>query len=169
MAMAMTIDVKLLNPFLEATVDCLTQMAGVRPHRKRVFVKTDPTMHGQVTGVIGISNGMTGSCAVSFPAVLANRLVGSFLGESPAKITAAMMCDGVGEIANMVAGAAKRQFVTQGIHFDISTPTVVMGGEKTAVHNPNGTMNIACEFTAFPDLEETFLLEIALKPTERGQ
>jgi chemotaxis protein CheX len=165
--MAKTIDVKLLNPFLEATVECLTQMAGVRPHRKRVFVKTDPVMHGQITGVIGLSNGLTGSCAVSFPLALAKRLVGTFLGESSVQISSEMVCDGVGEIANMVAGTAKRHFVAIGVIFNISTPTVVMGGERTAVHNPGGTMNIACEFTVFPDLDETFLLEIALKPTER--
>jgi chemotaxis protein CheX len=165
--MAKTIDVKLLNPFLAATIDCLSQMAGVTPQRKRVFVKSDPLMHGQVTGVIGLSKGMTGSCALSFPMVLAQRLVGLLLGEPSAQVTPEMVSDGVGEIANMVAGSAKRQFISSGINFDISTPTVVMGYDSTSVHNPIDTMNIACEFIVFPDSSETFLLEIALKPTER--
>jgi chemotaxis protein CheX len=165
--MAKTIDVKLLNPFVAATLECLSSMAGATPTRKRVFVKTDPLMHGEVTGMIGLSNGMTGSCALSFHMAMAKQLVGRFLGEEPVKITPEMACDGVGEIANMVAGAAKRAFVNLGQHFDISTPTVVMGGVPTAVHNPAGTLNIACEFLLFPESSETFLLEIALKPTDR--
>jgi len=165
--MAKTIDVKLLNPFVAATLECMSSMAGATPQRQRVFVKTDPLMHGEVTGMIGLSNGMTGSCALSFPMAMAKQLVGRFLGEEAHKITAEMVCDGVGETANMVAGAAKRAFVNLGMHFDISTPTVVMGGVPTAVHNPADTLNIACEFRLFPESDETFLLEIALKPTDR--
>jgi chemotaxis protein CheX len=165
--MAKTIDVKLLNPFVAATIECLSSMALATPQRKRVFVKTDPLMHGEVTGMIGLSNGLTGSCALSFPMTMAKQLVARFVGEEAQRITPEMACDGVGEIANMVAGTAKRAFIGLGLHFDISTPTVVMGGTPTAVHNPADTLNIACEFLLFPGSQETFLLEIALKPAER--
>ena len=117
--------------------------------------------------MLGLSHGMTGSCAVSFPMEMAKRLVGRFLGEQPQAVTPEMACDGVGEIANKVAGTAKRAFIGRGPHFDISTPTVLMGGVPTAVHNPPDTRNIACEFTVFSDSRETFLLKIALKPSDR--
>lgn len=159
-----TIDVQLLNPFITATLECLTQMAGMTPERKRVFVKTDPQMHGFITGIIGMSNGITGSCSVSFPADLARHIVGRFMGEDPARLTDEMVSDGIGEVANMVAGGAKRQFASTEYRFDISTPTVIMGS-PTALYNPAETVSIACEFTASPALAETFLIEIALKPT----
>jgi chemotaxis protein CheX len=161
-----TIDVQLLNPFITATLDCLTQMAGMKPQRKRVFVKNDPYMHGQISGVIGMSNGITGSCTVSFPMGLAKHIVAKFLGETEANLSDEMVSDGIGEVANMVAGGAKRIFATTGYKFDISTPTIIMG-TPTAMYNPADIMSIACEFLASPELSETFIIDIALKPTDK--
>ncbi len=81
--MPKTIDVNLLNPFISAALDCLRQMAGAKPERKRVFVKTDPTMHGDICGIIGMTNGITGSCVVSFPDALARRIVADRIEHGP--------------------------------------------------------------------------------------
>jgi chemotaxis protein CheX len=164
--MPKTIDVNLLNPFIAATLECLKQMAGVKPERKRVFVKTDPLMHGDVCGIIGMTNGITGSCVVSFPDALAKRIVARFLGEDEKTINASMIEDGIGEVANMVAGGAKRKFADTDYRFNISTPTVVHG-EPVKLFNPADTVSIACEFTADPAWSETFLIEVALKPTDK--
>ncbi len=162
--MQKTIDVQLLNPFIQAATTCLTQMAGLAPTRKRVFVKKDTTMHGDIAGVIGMTNGITGSCLVSFPMSLARNIVARFLGETPESLTADMVSDGIGEVANMVAGAAKREFVGTDYRFDISTPSVIAGGSPTHLHNPMGVISIACEFTACAEWPETFMVEVALKP-----
>jgi chemotaxis protein CheX len=162
--MRKTIDVNLLNPFLDATLNCLIQMAGLAPQRQRIYLKTNPQMHGFITGIIGLSNGLTGSCMLSFPKRLAQEIVGKLLDSDPSAIDDAMISDGIGELANMVAGSAKRQFISQHQHFDISTPTVVMG-EGACLYNPADTLSIACEYLPFSDAKETFLLEVALKPT----
>jgi chemotaxis protein CheX len=164
--MPKTIDVQLLNPFIHATVECLKQMAQVKPERRRVFVKTDPRMHGDICGIIGMTNGITGSCVVSFPKALAKRIVCRLLGESEASISDEMVNDGIGEVANMVAGGAKREFVNTQYRFDISTPTVI-AGMPVNLFNPQDTVAIVCEFTADVAWPETFLIEIALKPTEK--
>lgn len=164
--MAKTIDVQLLNPFIQATLDCLTTMAGVSPQRVRVFVKQDPQMHGDIAGIIGMSKGITGSCVVSFPHGLAAQIVARLLGDDPAKLTPEMVNDGIGEVANMVAGGAKRLFQTTPYRFDISTPTVV-AGEPVKLFNPADTVAIACEFRADPQWPDTFLIEVALKPREK--
>lgn len=164
--MPKTIDVNLLNPFIAATLDCLKQMAGVKPERKRVFVKVDPLMHGDVCGIIGMTNGITGSCVVSFPDQLAKRIVARLLGEDEATISSSMIEDGIGEVANMVAGGAKRKFADTPYRFDISIPTVIHG-EPVKLFNPADTVSIACEFLADPAWPETFLIEVALKPTNK--
>lgn len=163
--MAKTIDVNLINPFIDSTLECLQQMAGCQPQRKRVFVKKDMAMHGNISGVIGLSNGITGSCAVSFPQSLAERIVAAFLGES-IPVAEQMIHDGIGEVANMVAGGAKMRFAKAGFNFSISTPTVI-AGSPTQLWNPNEVVSIACEFSAKPEWEETFLIEIASKPTDK--
>jgi len=166
--MAKTIDVQLLNPFILATLDCLTEMAGLKPKRQRMFVKDNAMMHGNYTGIIGMTNGITGSCSVSFPTGLARLVVARFLGEDEAGLSDALVSDGIGEVANMVAGGAKRRFADTGYRFDISTPTVIIG-HPTGLHNPMGSTSIACEFLAMPDMVETFLIEIALKAEDKKE
>lgn len=165
--MAKTIDVQLLNPFILATLDCLTEMASLSPQRKRVFVKKDAQMHGDISGVIGMSKGITGSCVVSFPRRLATHVVARFMGEAEANLTDSMVSDGIGEVANMVAGGAKRRFHSTNLYFDISTPTMILGG-KTSMYNPLDITSIACEFIATPEIDETFIIEVALKPEDKA-
>lgn len=164
--MAKTVDAKLVNPFIESTLECLTQMAGMKPERKRLYLKEDDEMHGEVSGVIGLSDGITGNCLVSFPLDMAERIVAAFLGETP-PIATAMVHDGIGEVANMVAGGAKRRFSELGFRFSISTPTVVAGKRPTKLFNPPHSVSIAIEFTPHPDWPGTFLIEIATKPDEK--
>lgn len=161
--MAKTIDVNLINPFIDSTLECLREMAGCQPQRLKVFVKKENTMHGDISGVIGLANGITGSCVVSFPHALAERIVSSFLGEEP-PLDPALIQDGIGEVANMVAGGAKMRFSKGNFSFSISTPTVVLGA-GTELWNPQEVIAIACEFTARPEWEETFLIEVATKPS----
>lgn len=163
--MAKTIDVNLINPFIESTLECLEQMAGCKPVRKRIFIKKDHLMYGAISGVIGLSNGITGSCSVSFPIALAERIVAAFLGED-LPIAEQMIHDGIGEVANMVAGGAKMRFSKAGFNFSISTPTVI-AGSPTELWNPAEIVSVACEFSARPDWEELFLIEIASKPTDK--
>jgi chemotaxis protein CheX len=122
-------------------------------------------MHGDVSGVIGLSKFITGNCLVSFPEDMAHRIVSAFLMEEP-PVAIDMLHDGIGEVANMVAGGAKRRLADRGFAFSISTPTVV-AGRPTDIYNPAETVSIACEFSAHPDWPGTFLIEVATKPTEK--
>ncbi len=165
--MAMTIDVNVFNPFIAATLDCLKEMVQVKPERKRLFVKTDPRMHGDICGIMDMTNGMTGSCVVGFPDALAKLIVARFLGADPTTIADTLVQDGIGEVTNIVAGGAKRKFADSGYRFTISTPTVIAASESVQLFNPADTVCIACEFTADPAWKETFLIEITLKPKNK--
>lgn len=165
--MAKTVDAQLLNPFLTAALECFQVMGGLAPERKRLFLKTSPIMHGDIAGVIGMTNGITGSCVVSFPEPLARKLVASMMMEDPDKITREMILDGVGEVANMVGGGAKRKLAGSGWRFDISTPTVLYG-KPIQLFNPPDTIAIAAEFSIHPDWPETFLFELATRPHEKA-
>ena len=66
-----------------------------------------------------------------------------------------------------VAGGAKRRFREANFHFDMSVPTMILG-TPTGLPNPDGITSIACEFFATPDMPETFLIEVALKPEEKS-
>lgn len=165
--MAKTVDVQLLNPFLMATLECFQVMGGFSPTRKSLFVKTSPLMHGDIASVIGMTNGVTGSCVVSFPESLARKIVATMMMDEPDKLTKDMILDGIGEVANMVGGGAKRKLAGTGWRFDISTPTVLYG-KPIQLFNPPETIAIAAEFTVCADWPETFLFELATRPVEKA-
>jgi chemotaxis protein CheX len=160
-----SLDVTIINPFINATLACLSQMAKIESKRERIFVKTNAKMHGSVTGIIGLTNGITGSVAVSFPHNLAKLIVARLLGDSPDKLSEAVIGDGIGEVANMVAGGAKRAFAETEHRFNISTPTVIMG-DQTSMFNPAPAVTIAAEFSTSISQTETFLIEIAFRPNK---
>ena len=169
--MAKTVDVQLVNPFLVATLECMTVMGGMQPERRRLFLKTSPMMHGDIAGIIGLSqagskNGITGSVVVSFPDALARRIVSRLMGEDPETLSKDLLMDGIGEVANMVGGGAKRLLAGSPYRFDISTPTV-LAGHHVNLFNPPDTVSIACEFLAHPQWTETFMIELATRPVER--
>jgi chemotaxis protein CheX len=170
--MAKTVDAQLVNPFLVASLECMTVMAGLQPERRRLFIKTSPIMHGDIAGVIGLSRpggsggGITGSVVVSFTEALARRIVARLTGGNPEDLPKDMVLDGIGEVANMVGGGAKRLLAGSAYRFDISTPTV-LAGKPISLYNPPETVSIACEFSAHPDWPDTFMIELATKPVER--
>jgi chemotaxis protein CheX len=169
--MAKTVDVQLVNPFLVATLECMTVMAGLQPERRRLFLKTTSLMHGDIAGIIGLSQagsqgGITGSVVVSFPNSLARRIVSRLMGEEAETLPKDLLMDGIGEVANMVGGGAKRLLAGTSYRFDISTPTVLVG-HAVNLYNPPDTVSIACEFLAHPQWPETFLIELATRPIER--
>ncbi len=157
------IDVKIINPFIESALDCLRQMASLDPIRSNLFLKKNSKMLGDINGIIGITNGLTGSCVVSLHRPLAARIVAALLGEDVAEDDA-LIKDGIGELANMVAGGAKRRFHQSEFRFEISTPTVVMGNGPLEMHDPTGSICVCCEFKAHPDWDDTFAVEVAISP-----
>lgn len=169
--MSKTVDVQLVNPFLVATLECMAVMAGLQPERRRLFLKTTPLMHGDIAGIIGLSQAgsqglITGSVVVSFPNSLARRIVSRLMGEDAETLPKDLLMDGIGEVANMVGGGAKRLLAGTSYRFDISTPTV-LAGHAVNLYNPPETVSIACEFLAHPQWSETFLIELATKPIDR--
>ena len=120
-------------------------------------------MHGNISGVIGLSNGITGSCAV-FSWVFGRSIVASFLGEE-IPLDDSIIHDGIGVVANMVAGGAKMRFANTGFNFSISTPPLLpvsllsYGIQRRLFPSPaNSPLD--------PDLEETFIIERQL-PRQR--
>jgi chemotaxis protein CheX len=163
-----TIDELLFKPFITAPQDCLVKMAGISPVQQRIFVKNNPEMYGYVTGIIGITKGMRGNISVSFPLELAKKIVARLLREAANEITMEMVADGIGEVANMVAGGAKRLLASTQHRFEISTPTIIIGF-PACLYNPTDILSIACEFS-LPDLgTEGFMIEVALKPSINAQ
>ncbi len=156
------VNVEFINPFIDATRNVFQTMCGIEISRKKLFLKDDYRMMGDVSGVMGLTGTANGSVVVSLSKNLACTVVGKMLGEDPASELTDDVCDGIGEIINMIAGQAKAMLVKTKYHFTISIPSVVSGNNHEISHK-KGTPNIVVLFEA---LDQPFSLQVCLSPTD---
>jgi len=117
------IDAKIVNPFVTAVRDVFQKMVGVEATIQKPYLKMEAKTTHSICGIIGFSGNITGSVVLSFSNSAAMKLVESFAGMK-LEIGTPDFADAVGELANMVAGTAKRNL---GGLASISVPSVVIG------------------------------------------
>ncbi|MGA2331163.1 MAG: chemotaxis protein CheX [Syntrophales bacterium] len=126
-------DVKYINPFLEGTIEVLKTMAFVNPRPGKPYLKKNNLAKGDVSGIIGITGTIKGSLALSFTTGSILKIVSNMLGEEITSLNGEIR-DAVGEITNMVSGAARKKIEAMGYSLSASLPTVVSGMGHTIMH-----------------------------------
>ena len=130
-------DVRFINPFLEATIDVLKTMAFIEPSPGRPYLKNDNLAIGDVSGIIGFTGAATGSMALSFSEGCILKIVSNMLDEDIKEINGDIK-DAVGEITNMVSGAARKKLESLGLSISAAIPTVVAGKGHSVSHIMGG-------------------------------
>jgi chemotaxis protein CheX len=154
-----TVDVRFINPFINATVNVMRTMTGITVARKDIALKTNFEMVGDISALIGISGEhLEGTVAISFDRDIGLSIIGRMLGCDPGSISDADLRDGVGEIVNMIAGNAKTSLASEGdVQLRLTLPTVVTGSGHGVTHC-HGT---PCIVLTFEFEEGQFTLEVA--------
>lgn len=124
-----------LNPFIVATLTTCKTMLSVDAHAGRLALKTVDTTDNDVTGVMGLSGKLRGSIVMSFSWETARILISKFLGSNQ-ELSDAEVCDGIGEIVNIVGGSAKVELNKMGFDMAVSIPNVIVGKGLTVMRNP---------------------------------
>jgi chemotaxis protein CheX len=130
-----------VNPFIVATMETFTSMVRVKVTPGKVKLKAGDPLSYDISGIIGLSGGAKGSVALSFPWESANAIVKAFIGVD--RVDDAAVIDAVGELANVIAGAAKKDLSQHNI--SISLPTVVTGKDH-GINGPVDTVNMVVPF-----------------------
>ncbi|MBI5444887.1 MAG: chemotaxis protein CheX [Deltaproteobacteria bacterium] len=117
---------EIVNSFIASTIEAFRTLAGIEPRRGDARLKRRDEMSYDVSGVVGISGQIKGSINLSFRKSAALRVVEGFLGERIGRVDDQVV-DAVGELANIVAGGAKRVLSEAGYDLKISIPTVIVG------------------------------------------
>jgi len=119
-----------IDAFLEAARDTLGTMAmleldvqGVAP-----VARFDATR--ELTATMGLGGENEGLLVLSLDAPLARRAVSSMLGVGEEEVEDDLF-DGVGELANMIAGAAKTALTGGPHHFELSIPACTSGAGRS--------------------------------------
>lgn len=132
-----------VNPFIGATIEAFKSMINMSAKPGKPYINRGSGVKYDVSGVIGLSGEAKGSIVMSFPKDSAMKIVSSFIGEEMKDLNADVS-DAIGELANIVAGAAKRDLTA--FKIQISLPTVIMGANHN-IMEPKDVMCMVIPFT----------------------
>jgi len=158
------LDADYVNPFISATLDTLKQMASIECERTGLFARTEAVAKGAISGTMGLSGAAEGFVSITFNDTLARKIVCRMLQIEPGQESDADIRDTVGELMNIIAGAAKADLANTAHSFQLSFPTVIMGGAHS-VGQLRGVPVIVIEFVAE---EETFEVMVCLMPRKEA-
>lgn len=149
-------DVSYINPFIISTIETFQKMLKSEAKPGQVQLKNETTYTYDVSGVIGLSGEAQGSICLSFPKLIALKVVSALVG-AEIKIVGPEVADAIGEIANIIAGNAK-QHLTQ-YNLSISLPKVIMGKDHK-IASQRGVPTIVVPFNCSLG---NFAMEVSLK------
>lgn len=135
-------DVKYINPFLSAVKNVFDTMINIPFSLGKPNIRKDCVPLHEISAIIGLSGDVSGCVVLSLSEQVAFQLIEGLTGEATTELDADGT-DAIGEIANMIAGNAKKDFPAS--NSSISVPSVVVG--KHHVCYPSGIpiISIPCD------------------------
>jgi chemotaxis protein CheX len=135
-------NVEFINPFLSSTISVFSTMLDTKLKRGEPYLKTANQSDYEISGLIGLSGKAKGMVVLSMTRDAAINAASIMLGETLTELNADV-ADAVGELTNMVAGAAKAKI--DEFKMSVSLPTVI-SGKAHCIEFPKNTMPIVIPF-----------------------
>ena len=139
---------RFINAFVLSIKHVFETMVHTNVRVGKPFLKQDTMATADVSGMIGFSGEAAGGVVLSFPHDVACKAASSFAGTEIDQ-NHPDFADAIGELANMVAGSAKKRL--HGMNVGVSLPVVVVGGNHTISQSklsPRIMIPCECEFGA---------------------
>jgi chemotaxis protein CheX len=128
--------VEFLNPFLNATTSVFRTMLSCELTRGQPTLKQHHSPEYEVSGLIGLTGKCQGMVVVSLGRDTAVKAAEIMLAERPDGLNKQVI-DAVGEITNMIAGAAKAQLAKY--ELSVGLPSVICGKNHSIGFPSNST------------------------------
>ncbi len=140
----MASDVDYINPVITSTKNVFEMMLGASVSRTGLKLKTQVTPEHEVSAVIGLTGLVQGTFVLSFGKEMSFSVLDQLVGIKTDEVNNEV-CDAIGELANMIAGAAKAQLAQ--LELSLSIPNVVTGVGHV-VHYPSDVVPICISFNS---------------------
>jgi len=150
-----SINPRIIVPFVDAVRGVFSTMVGVTTTVERPTVKAHPTPSYDVSSIIGFSGDVVGTVVVSFQMAAAEKLATAFAG-SPIDSASPDFADALGELANMIAGSAKKHL---GQMASITVPSVIIGPNHTVAR----LTDVPCVMIPCKTPVGDFAVEVSIK------
>lgn len=149
-------DVSYINPFISSTIETFRTMLNIDAKPGKIELKKEITPLYDISGIIGLSGNAQGAITLSFPKLVALKVVSLMLGTT-IKIVGPEVTDGIGEITNIIAGNAKQNL--EKYKLNISLPNVIIG-QSHAISPSSGAPTLVVPFNSSIG---NFAMEVALQ------
>ncbi|MCL6503463.1 MAG: chemotaxis protein CheX [Pirellulales bacterium] len=146
-----------INPFVRSVVNAFSTMIGCEVKRGQLSLGRPGNRLHEVSGVIGLSGTAAGTVVLSLSREVALKVAAALLLVEPEEMNSEVI-DAVGELTNIVAGAAKGEL--DQFQLSISLPTVVMGRD----HQMRFPSNVTPICVPFETPWGPLSLEVGLAP-----
>jgi len=135
-------DVKYINPFLASLRNVFDTMLQIPFTIGKPSIKHDQVPRYDISSIIGLSGNVTGCVVLNLSQELALQLASALTGEEVVELDEDCS-DAIGEIANMIAGGAKKDF--PGEDNSISVPSIVIGRHRVGYPRGLPIVSIPCD------------------------
>lgn len=116
-------NVKYINPFISASMDVFSTLAGVEPRPGTPSVRLTPLTNQDVNGFITLNgHGINGYFIINFSARFLKEILAEIFDHTAA--TKEEVNDLAGELTNMITGSAKAELSKRGYFFDVAVPRI---------------------------------------------
>ena len=158
----MKISAKYVNPFIEAGINVIKQIAKIDVRRGHLSYKPRPEPSYGVCIIIGVYGFLTGQVVYSMKTEVAERLVAKMLvGKSPEE-RKILFIDTLGELANMITGNATALLnQRKDLSLNITTPAIATGDNLSISLVTKPTIILGL-YTQYGPIE----ISVALEETE---
>ena len=150
-----------INPFITSVRNAFQTMLSIEVQRGAPYLRTTAASDLCVSGVIGLSGDAVGTVVLNMSKEVALGIASVLLMEEFTELTADVI-DAVGELTNVIAGAAKSKL--KEFRLGVSLPNVITGSAHT-IHFPKDVSPICVPFTT---AWGPMVLEVGLTPVRQA-
>ena len=155
----MRINARFVNPFIQAGINVVQQIANIDVRRGHLSYKDQPEPSYGVCIIVGVYGFLKGQVVYSMKTEVAKRLVDKMLdGKSPEE-RKLLFLDTLGELANMITGNATALLSENKEHtLQITTPAIATGENLNIMLVPKPTLILGL-YTQYGPIEISVALE----------
>lgn len=156
-------DVKFINPFLDALVSVLGSFGVTDIKRGSIQKKENMHVNMDITSLIGLVGGVRGNIAYSFSQDTARQIVSKMMMGAPVIEFDEVSRSAIGELANIITGTASGiisgMMSEKGTVVDTTPPSIIFGRDIYFMISSVPTIAIGMD-TQFGKIEVNIGLEI---------
>jgi len=156
-----------LNQFFSMMLDQQVKLLSEQDLRKEsnkggpvVVGSSDPTRGPRVVSAVGMAGDFDGVAYYDLPEELAIKVTSTMLSLEPDECGHEFVNDALGELANMVTGSFKNQFVARGLECRLTIPSLVRGSSFSI----EAASSVDCYHYSFQAGEHVLDLYLTIKP-----